>query len=397
MSDDTPAYEMIEDDASLAAYMEKLSRCPVVAVDTESNSLYHYIERVSLIQVTGREADGTCHHAIIDPFADLDVSPLGPIMADPEVVTIFHGADFDVVSLKRDYGFSFAGVYDTMIAARAAGVERFGLADLVRGYFGVELNKKYQKHDWAARPIIQEALDYAHLDTRYLPEIMDRLRGEVAAKGRCDMVDEECELVADRTWAPRAPEGELFLLIKGANKLQPDALKVLRELFAWREGVARKRDVPSFKVVGNDLLLAIAQAAPDDAQGLEALGGKRHRMMRRYGPRILDAIAEGKVSEQPIPKLSVRGNSGGRGPRFTKEDDALFKFLRDWRNRQAKEEGVEPAVVVNNTVLQEVAALRPEAPERVAQAPSIRRWQLKRYAGPLVEEVARFEANGAGA
>jgi len=384
-------YDLITETGQLVDYLERFTRCPVVAVDTESNSLHRFTERVSLIQLTGREADGTLHHAVVDPLVDVDISLLGPTMADPEVVTIFHGADFDVVSLKRDYGFSFANVYDTMIAARAAGVERFGLADLARGYFGVALNKKYQKHDWSARPLCQEALDYAHLDTRYLPEIMDRLKVRVTEAGRDDMVAEECTLVAERVWSVPAPTPDGYVNMKGAARLPAPTQQVLRALYGLRIKLARNRDRPPFKVLGNDLLIAIAQAAPENAAALEAVTGRRHRVVRRHGPEILEAVAAGRVNTESLPLPRSRS----KGFRFAREDDALFGHLREWRNRQARTEGVEPALVFNNQALQELSHRRPESAQQVVEMPNIRRWQVRRYAASVAAEVVRFMAEGA--
>lgn len=384
-------YELIEDTAALVAYVDILSRCPVVAVDIESNSLHHYIERVSLIQITGRTADGVCHHAVVDPFADVDVLLLGPVLADPDVVVIFHGADFDVVSLKRDYGFEINNIYDTMIASRCAGVERFGLADLVKTRFGVTLNKKYQKHDWADRPLSQEALDYAHLDTRYLPEIMDDLIESVEAQGRTDILDEECLLMESRTWAPKADPESAFHNVKGSNKLSADALRILRGMYAWREALACKRDRPSFKVMGAELLLGICSAAPETASELEAVAGRRNRMVKRHGPAILDAVAEAKASTDELPKPKPKARTGS-GRRYTKEDEQLFNRLRTWRNERAKTESLEPSMVVGNQVLKEVSVLRPKNVDALKEANGIRQWQIFRYGGILVDHVAEFEA-----
>ncbi len=393
-------YQLIEDTAAFARYLAILADCPVVAVDTESNSLFRYRERVSLIQLTGRTAEGALHHAIVDPMADVDISGLGPIMADPQVTVIFHGADFDVVSLKRDYGFNFTNVYDTMIAARAAGMQRFGLADLVREYFQVELNKKFQKHDWSARPLIQEALDYAHLDTRYLPEIMDSLRERVGLVDRQDVVDEECALVSLREWTPPAGGDDLYINMKGASKLDPDAQRVLRALFELRDQIAEKQDRPPFKVLGGDLMLALATRAPTDQAALEEVSGRRHRQVKRYAQEILAAVAKGQADDRPLPRPGKKNQRDGGprkdGHRYSKEDDLLFTRLRNWRNAQAEKEALEPAMVLNNQALKEVAMMRPTDAGQLAAVNGLREWQKRRYADALVAQVVAF-SESAGA
>ncbi|MFQ5507948.1 MAG: ribonuclease D [Leptospirillia bacterium] len=389
MTAEAAAYILIEDTPTLSRFVEDLKRCPELAVDIEANSLHHYTERVSLIQLTGREADGSLHHAILDPFSGADVQLLAPLMADPEVVIMFHGADYDVVSLKRDYGFTFTNLFDTMIAARAAGMERFGLADLVNGFFGVTLNKKYQKYNWGARPLSKEALDYAHLDTRYLPEIVDLIMPKVVENGRADMLEEECRLLEKREWVGRVPGPDGYLQMKGAAKLPENAQRVLRELYGLREKIAEKRDLPTFKVLGNDLLLTLARKAPKNAQALEAVAGRTNRSVRRYGPEILDAVAAGLVSTEPLPTRKP-----AKGRRFTREDDQLFRVLRDWRNKHAKKEGVEPALVVNNHVLQESAATRPTSVGEMAGVDGVRQWQLNRYGEDIVAVINQFQSDG---
>ena len=146
MFGDTPLI-MVESDAALRDAVARLRLAPVLGVDTESDSFHHYQEKVCLVQISDLSTD-----YVIDPLAVSDMSPLGELFANPDVVKIFHGADYDVVSLKRDFGYRFSNLFDTMIASQFLGLPRIGLADLIHQYFGHVIDKKYQRHDWAERP-----------------------------------------------------------------------------------------------------------------------------------------------------------------------------------------------------------------------------------------------------
>jgi ribonuclease D len=161
MFDDAPL--MVEDDEALVALAERLRSATVIGVDTESDSMYHYKEKVCLVQITDAHGD-----IIVDPLTIDDMSPLEPIFADPSVVKIFHGADYDIVSLKRDFGYQTNNLFDTLVAAQFLGLQGLGLADLIGRFFGIPIDKKFQRHDWSRRPLHPEHLDYARGDTHWL-------------------------------------------------------------------------------------------------------------------------------------------------------------------------------------------------------------------------------------
>ncbi|HUM63014.1 MAG TPA: ribonuclease D, partial [Anaerolineaceae bacterium] len=136
---------------------------PLLAIDTESNSLYAYRERVCLVQVSTPQTD-----YLVDPLALTDLSALGSLFADSRRQKIFHAAEYDILCLKRDYNFTFNNIFDTMIAARILSYPQVGLGNLLSAWFGIELEKKYQRADWGKRPLPQAMLDYARMDTHYL-------------------------------------------------------------------------------------------------------------------------------------------------------------------------------------------------------------------------------------
>jgi len=329
---------------------------------------------------------------VVDPLAIDDLSPLAPVMADREVVKIFHGADYDISSLKRDFGFEIAPIFDTMIAAQALGFERLSLADLVLDNFDVKLDKKYQRMDWSRRPLADEPLEYARLDSHFLPRLREILWEQVREAGREDQVREECELLEQREWTGHAFEPDDFLRIAGAGALDTRAKRVLRALCVMRDDIARRKDRPHFKVMANKPLLVLAVAAPKNRAELVKALGEKHHVVRRYSKDVLDAVRKGARDRSPVPRC--RPDSRG-GRRLVSPDEVqLYERLRKWRNQRAKQRGVAPGTVVPNAILKEIAAAQPRDDGALAQIKDLRNWQRQEFGEELLEMVAEPRKKG---
>ena len=383
-------YRYITKDAELADVLDIIGHSKVLGVDTEADSLFSYRESCCLIQITGDQGPDF----IIDPLSVRDLSPLAPLMENPDVTKIFHGADFDIVSMKRDFGFRFCNIFDTMIAAQAVGHERFGFSDLASNYFGVTLNKKYQRHDWSSRPLKEEHLNYARLDSHFLPKLMEILGNQAAEMGRTEMLSEEFELLESREWTGREYQPDDCIRIKGATKLEADQLRVLRAVCNLRDRIASERNRPSFKVWGNDSCLKLAVAAPANRDELRKALGDTHHIVRRYAREVIAAVLEGKedLGEPPTPPRSSRNRIKSDLPTFTREHEKLLTHLRTWRNKTSEEIKLGPGMIVNNAVLKGVASLQPSEVSELSRIPEIRRWQIKDWGAALVEQVEEFEA-----
>jgi ribonuclease D len=380
-------YRLVTDNGALASLAEALLRSERFGVDTESDSFYRFKERVCLVQVT---PEGGADY-IIDPLQDLDMSLLAPAFANPDIEVIMHGADYDVVSMKRDFGYEIRGLFDTMLAAQITGIERFGLADLVRSRFDVELDKRFQRFDWGTRPLPSEALDYARLDSHYLPTLRHELWERAAGRKRQDALREEFALIEERSWNGRGDDPAGFYRIKGAGNLEESALRVLRCLYELRNEIAEELDRPPFKVFPATLLLELASSPDIHAGDIQKLGGGRGRMVRRYGRRLAGALRRGRQDRRPLPPRK----SGRNGPRLLPEHEDRYTALKSWRNRYAKEQELQPALVVSNTVLKCVAAAGPRDEDELAAVNGLRKWQRYEY-GELLLSVLRPVMDGEG-
>ncbi|MDP2313460.1 MAG: HRDC domain-containing protein [Pseudomonadota bacterium] len=386
MFGDTPLV-MVESDAALRDAVDHLRKATVLGIDTESDSFHHYQEKVCLVQISDYEAD-----YVVDPLSISDMSPLGELMADPLMVKVFHGADYDVVSLKRDYGYTFSNLFDTMIASQFLGLPRIGLADLIGQYFGHVIDKRYQRHDWAARPLEFEHLQYARGDTHWLPSLREVLSSKLERAGRLRPVLEECRVMEGREWQGRVHDPADFLRVKGARQLDEPGQRVLRALYAYRDQEASSMDRPAFKVIPDPVLLDIARTRPTSLDGVAGLMRRGSGLVRRHGTRLAETVLAGLADETPIPEPAARESHGGGhgGPTMLRGRDAerLLNRLKEWRNEiVGRGTNVAPITIAANGLLKEITRRAPRTLEELAAVPEIRDWQLETHGAALVQLV----------
>lgn len=351
-------------DEELRDLLAAVGRGPL-AIDFEADSFHRYFEKICLVQVSFAGRD-----ALIDPLADVDLRGLGPVLEDPEVPKFVHGADYDLRLLDRGPGLRVRGLFDTMIAARLTGERRFGLAALLEAHLDVRLDKTHQRADWAVRPLSEAMVAYAVDDTRHLDRLVARLRGRLRELGREAWAEEEFRRLEQVRWtAGDGPAPDAFRKLKGARDLDGRALAVLRELFELRDGRARERDVPAFRVARDEVLVAIARSGTADPGALRSVRGlpKPWRDGRRL-EALLAAVRRGL--EGPEESRRVRA----RGPRLPDPPADALARLKAARDRAAERHGLEPSLVGSRRVL-ESAARRVGEGGRWDEDDELRDWQ----------------------
>lgn len=366
-----PPATYVETDKALRSLIPHFSAEPFVAIDTESNSLYAYREQVCLFQITTRRGD-----YIIDPFAIADMSPLGEVLANPRIEKIFHAAEYDVMGIKRDYGFTLANVFDTMIAARICGHPQVGLNNLLQQYLGVQLDKRHQRDNWGQRPLAPESLLYAQMDTHFLPMLRNDLYDQLAQQGRLDEAYEafaelpyiqpsNSQFDPDGYWHMGRPQG-----LKGRQ------MAILRELYLLREQLASQRDLPPFKVLSNDMLIGLAQAAPASKAALAEIKGMPAGFVRRHGSAVLEAVQAGQQAKPPRPPRQHRPAERRVMERYA--------ALREWRRQRASQRGVESDVILSKNVLWLLAQTGPRTLDDMQGIPGLGPWRLSNYGHELL-------------
>jgi len=371
-------FTLIETNRQLALVCESLRTETELALDLEADSLHHYREKVCLIQLSNR-ADTW----LIDPLLVQDIGPLALLLSNPSLMTVFHGGDYDIRSLHRDFGITVANMFDTMIAAQFAGSTEFGLAALLRSNFGIELDKRFQKADWSKRPLTPEMADYAAHDTAHLLQLADLLREALQRLGRSTWVAEECALIVANRMAEKGDE-PLFMRCKGAGKLQRRSLAILEELLQLRDLQSRELDRPPFKVMPAEALLALAEKEPESVHEMQGIAGLSPKLLERYGKLLLEAVQRGKaVPEERLP--CYPRNSGETSPGIK----TRMSLLKRWRDEFSTSLKLSPGLIAPNWLLERIAEQRPATMEQLAAVQGIRRWQTEVWGDAILSILAK--------
>ncbi|HVR69444.1 MAG TPA: HRDC domain-containing protein, partial [Vicinamibacteria bacterium] len=317
---------------------------------------------------------------LIDPLAVRDLAPLARALADATVVKVLHGADYDVTSLKRDFGFTITRVFDTMLAARFLGLPEVGLQAVLRHELGVTVSKSSQKDDWSVRPLTPLQEHYALADVRHLLALHERFAERLRAQGRLGWVEEESAAVAALEPVRRERDPDGWLRIKGARALAPRPQAVLRELHGWREGVAESTDVPAFRIVSPQALLALAQAPPRDERQVQLVPGLP-RMAKQRAGELLAAVARA----QALPEDRLPRASRERPPLVAPPVKRRVEALRAWRAEAAKRLALDVSLVLPQRLLDKVAEAAPRDRAGLEHVAGLRRWRVQE----LGEEILR--------
>jgi ribonuclease D len=360
------------------ALMRRLSSAPCLALDTEASSFHRYHERIGLIQLSDR-----AETFLLDPLALMDLESLGRILDAEHTEVVIHDADYDLRLLKRMYGFRVHHIFDTLIAAELVNEPELGLAPLMRKYFGIQLDKRFQKADWCKRPLTRDMLDYAAMDTRHLIGLRDILAEQLRAKGRMAWAEEEFGLLTEMPFQAKEDNTPAFLRIKGAKALRPRELAVLRELHAWRNGVAAQLDRAPFMVLGNDVLLNLAREPVTDRAKLANMKGIGPSAMEKYAADIVAAVEKGLSAgreEWPRP---------ARPKRFPRDPDLdeRLKRMKTVRDELALAFDLRPGIVAANQLLTDIARSLPGDSMALAAIPGMRRYQVEAFGEALLRAL----------
>ncbi len=280
---------VICDSATLAHLCADLKAQGTFVLDTEFHREQTFYPCLYLVQLAGKDS---C--VIVDPLADVDLRPLLDLLFDPSVRKVVHAGRQDFELFYARTGRAPANVFDTQIAAALAGLgEEVGYANLVEKVLGVSLPKGETRTDWSRRPLTPAQLEYALNDVRYLESLRAKLEEMLRDLGRLEWLPAECawyENPASYETDPRAQS----LKFRGARNLSVPALGALRELAAWREEDAIRRDVPRQRVLPDDMLVEIARRLPRTLADLRQLRGLHPSEAERSGNAILQAVERGR-------------------------------------------------------------------------------------------------------
>ena len=370
-----PEASIVNNSETYQHMLAHLATQDTIAIDTESNSLHAYHERVCLIQLSSPTAD-----FLVDPFVFDNLDELGKLFSREDIQKVFHAGDYDIGCLKRDFDFTFHNVFDTMLAATALAEPNLGLAALLEKYFGIILDKKYQRANWGERPLKAEMLSYAQCDSHYLIPLRDTLLPQLEASNRLKLVLEEGEGMA-RLVKPLEQHIEDIWRVKGAQDLSAEALSLLDVLNHARELIASKRDVPPFKVFSDRALIEIAQTQPHYIQELSLLPSLSESQVRRYGSLLMQAIQTWRENPQ---KVNPRRNHRLSDAEMKRRD-----ALSNWRKQAGLDEGLPSNAIISRDLLERLAHPQFSDINELKQAMKYFPYRYERYGDAIFQVLER--------
>ena len=369
------SYLIINSLPELQKFASRLEKQRIIGVDLEADSMYHFKEKVCLIQIATPNAT-----AVIDPLQIKNLSALKPVFRSADIQKVFHGADYDVRSLYRDFKISINNLFDTELACRFLGFKESGLDAVLTKRYNVRLDKKYQRKDWSKRPLPEDMIAYAAADVHYLVPLAKSLQLELKNKGRLSWVQEECTYLS-KVRPASVDSGPLLLGFKGAGKLDPRGLAVLEELLHLRKKNAQQQDRPLFRIMGNKSIMALAETRPQSIKKLvktEVLGSKQ---LDRYGKDIILAVK--KALRMPARDLPIYPRK--TAPMVRAIVAQRVKELRRWRDRLANKLGIDPAIICTKALISAIAVQRPVSVSSLSTVKELKTWQATGFGSDIID------------
>lgn len=337
---------MIETTAQLEEACRALSKSAFVTVDTEFLRETTFWPELCLIQIASPDLE-----VLIDPLADgLSLKPFFDLMADANVVKVFHAARQDIEIIFHLGGLIPHPIFDTQVAAMVCGFgDSVSYDQLVGKITGVQLDKSSRFTDWSRRPLSDKQLDYALADVTHLRDVYLSLKGKLERDGRALWLTEEMAILESRETYDLHPD-DAWLRLKSRLRKPPE-LAVLRSIAAWREREARSRNVPRSRVLKDDALFEIAQQQPRDAEALSRLrtipkGWERSSAGAAIVGAVNAALALPKT-EMPQPAKQSHAPEGAQ---------AATELLKVLLRLTAEKEGVAAKVIASSDDLDKIAA-----------------------------------------
>ena len=368
----------VDQHAPFSTMLDDLQQSPIIAIDTESNSLFAYQEQVCLIQFSTATTD-----YLVDPLTIKDITPLGNVFQDPNIEKIFHAAEYDILCLKRDFNFEFNNLFDTMVASRILGRENLGLGAIINEFYGIAVNKKYQRADWGMRPLKPKMLEYARMDTHFLIDVRNKLRPALEEKNRWALAQEDFNRLCKISVPKNDIEKERCWKVLGNHRLSNQQLAVLQALCDYREKRAKAANLPVFKILNNNILLAIAEAMPDDVEALYDVPGLSPKIIKRLGTKLVKLVKSG-MQQKPYRRVSNH-------KRPDQSYIAKVEALRNWRKKTAQELGVLSDIVLPRDILYAIVNANPGSLDELNPVLADLPWRYEQFGNQILNALENSE------
>jgi ribonuclease D len=280
-------YDYIDNNTGLAQFCASISSAPYCVIDTEFIRESTYYPELALIQIASDD-----QLACIDPLAITEFEPLAELLANENLLKVFHSSSQDLEILYQKFGKVPVPVFDTQLAAAVLGYNhQISYADLVQQITGVALEKKHTRANWMRRPLSQDEIDYAMDDVRYLLPVYENLNQKLESTRRYSWIDKDLRAMSDAD-NYQVDKTQLWKRLKGVLKLKGERLQIASDLCQWREDLAQSQNRPRRWIAKDDTLVEIARQQPADIDALSQISELSDKTVKRHGDNLLKIVAQ---------------------------------------------------------------------------------------------------------
>jgi len=341
---------MIDTSKALTSVIDRAMNVPQVGFDTEFVWEQTYYPSLGIIQISLSDEEAF----LIDAPAIEDMAPLGKLLANPDVMKIFHDAQQDLTILRRATGAFPQNVFDTQCAAGFVGFSSsVSLSALLGDAIGVQLPKTETRTDWLKRPLTDRQVEYALDDVLHLHALHDQLLSKAQEHGHEIWLAEELAKYNDPDLYEDNEVQEVFRRVKGSGRLEAKKLVILRELASWRESEARRRNRPKSWVLSDETLISITRNSPRSIDDLNTIKPFSKKEIQRYGETILQQVKKGlSIPKDKRPKVTAH----------YKDEESLgarVDFVLAYMKGKSMSAGIDSTLVATRA---EITALVREGP-----------------------------------
>src|SRR3989338_560823 len=339
---------------------KELQKIPSLAIDIEcENNLHHFGTYISLLQISSEKKNW-----IIDVLLLKQINPLIEIFEDQKIQKIFHDINFDLRIISHQFSCKVRNFFDTQLAAEFLGKQKISLGSLLKEYFNLEKEEKYQRIDWTRRPLSNKMLLYATQDSAHLLELKRRLELELQEKHRLSWVYEECKYLESLPWEFKE---QSHLDISGVKSMTPQQRAVLHALFEARKVLAKEIDRPSFMIFSNKLLITFAKNPPISWKTLPGV----HPLVRQRA----------SFFSETVKKSSLENEENARTEHWhlTTEEYQKIKMILEKRNEIAEKLGIKGHLVLKEEQVREMVVTK--------SLQKLRPWQKELFAKEDINNI----------
>ncbi len=365
-----PDRRLLNSGSELEQICAKIATHGRVAVDTEFVWERTFYPNLGIVQLALNETDAW----LLDmPALQGKLEPLGEVLANPRIEKIVHDAKQDLTILRLATGFYPKNIFDTRLAAGFIGPSAtLSLLDTCSLFADLTLNKGETRSDWLKRPLSEKQLQYALADVLYLPLIRDEIMNQAEKLGRSEWIKTEMQLYDDPTLYDDPDVLQVYTKVKGTSRLQRRELAILRQVTAWREQTARSRNRPRRHIIPDEVLINIAQIAPQDIGYLQEKCGLSPRAGQRYGEQLLQAVKKGlNTPESDYPAASKRT----RNPKTSEKSRKILEEI----TKTGKTLNLDPALIATR---KDIEKFLTTDPAQIKNSPLMQAWRFD-----LVENI----------